>query len=319
MNSRMVSVSVIVPVYNVELYIDKCLDSLVRQTLETIEIIIVNDGSLDGSADIAKSYLKQYPDKIRYFEKENGGLSDARNYGMQCATGKYIAFLDSDDYVDINIYKLMYEEAERTSNQIVECNLYKAYPQKLELNYRVGYSSKKDYLLNGRVAAWNKLYLVSWLQELNAQFPKGLLYEDIEFFYKIVPYMTTEVSVITEPLLYYVQREGSILSKSTEKILQVHTIFSDIYEYYRAKGLYEEYHSVLEYKYISTLFCSFLVRMLRMKTDKDLRKKLVMMSWVTVNECCPTWRKNQYLKKVTPKNIYMRLLNRPLLNIILLF
>ena len=100
----MTKVSVIVPVYNVEDYIEKCLNSLVNQTLEDIEIIIVNDGSKDNSENIIKSFLSRYPQKIKYLKKENGGLSDARNYGLKYATGEYISFVDSDDYITENLY-----------------------------------------------------------------------------------------------------------------------------------------------------------------------------------------------------------------------
>ena len=94
-----VKVSIIVPVYNVEQYLGKCLDSLVNQTLQEIEILVVNDGSPDNSQRIIDDYVRRYPNKVRSFTKENGGLSDARNYGMQYATGKYVAFLDSDVYL----------------------------------------------------------------------------------------------------------------------------------------------------------------------------------------------------------------------------
>ena len=93
----MKKVSVIVPFYNVEEYIEKCIKSLVEQSLEDIEIILINDGSKDGSEEIAKKYKSKYPNKIVYLKKENGGLSDARNYALPYAKGEYIAFLDSDD------------------------------------------------------------------------------------------------------------------------------------------------------------------------------------------------------------------------------
>ena len=92
----MSKVSIIVPFYNVEGYMEKCLDSLVNQTLDDIEIILVNDGSKDTSIDIAKKYIKEYPKKIVYLEKENGGLSDSRNFALPHAKGEYIAFLDSE-------------------------------------------------------------------------------------------------------------------------------------------------------------------------------------------------------------------------------
>ena len=107
----MPKVSVIVPIYNVEKYIEKCINSLLSQTLEDIQIILVNDGSKDNSGNIAKEYEKNNKDRVIYVEKENGGLSDARNYGLKYATGDFIAFLDSDDYIEKNAYEEMYNKA----------------------------------------------------------------------------------------------------------------------------------------------------------------------------------------------------------------
>ena len=152
----MVKVSVIVPVYNVEKYIRKCLDSLVNQTLEDIEIIVVNDGSKDSSIDILKEYAEKH-NNIKVYEKENGGLSDARNYGLQFATGKYIAFLDSDDYVDVNLYKRMYEKAKAEDSDMVECNFYWVYDNKTKKDIGQKYKGKKQMFEKARVVAWNKL------------------------------------------------------------------------------------------------------------------------------------------------------------------
>ena len=99
-------ISIIVPVYNVEKYIEKCLESLANQSMQDFEIIIVNDGSKDNSEEIIKSFQENHPNlQIKYLKKENGGLASARNYGVKYATGKYISFIDSDDYIDINLYK----------------------------------------------------------------------------------------------------------------------------------------------------------------------------------------------------------------------
>ena len=101
----MPKVSVIVPIYNVEKYLEKCINSLLSQTLEDIQIILVNDGSKDNSGTIAKKYAERNKDKVIYVEKENGGLSDARNYGLKYATGDFVAFLDSDDYIEKMLMK----------------------------------------------------------------------------------------------------------------------------------------------------------------------------------------------------------------------
>ena len=102
---RKYKVSVIVPVYNVEKYLEKCLESLVNQTLKSIQIIIVNDGSSDNSQEIIDKYAKQYPNKIFSYIKENGGLGDARNYGLNYAEGEYISFVDADDWVDEKMFE----------------------------------------------------------------------------------------------------------------------------------------------------------------------------------------------------------------------
>ena len=101
-------VSVIVPVYGVEKYISKCLNSLVNQTLNDIEIIVVNDGTKDNSQKIIDEYVKKYPDKVKSFIKENGGQGSARNYGLKQATGEYIGYVDSDDYVELDMYEKLY-------------------------------------------------------------------------------------------------------------------------------------------------------------------------------------------------------------------
>ena len=169
----MVKVSVIVPVYNVEKYIRKCLDSLVNQTLENIEIIIVDDGSTDTSKDIIKEYMDKYKN-IKYYQKENGGLGDARNYGLQYATGKYIAFLDSDDYIRVRTYQLMYEKAEKEDSDIVECNFYWTYQNRKRKDIGEKYFGKQEMFEKARVIAWNKLYRKEMLDRANVEFPKDL-------------------------------------------------------------------------------------------------------------------------------------------------
>ena len=103
----MKKVSIIVPVYGVEKYIDKCLDSLVKQSLKEIEVIVVNDGTKDNSQKIIDKYVKKYPDKIKSFIKENGGQGSARNYGLEKASGEYIGYVDSDDFIDSHMYEKM--------------------------------------------------------------------------------------------------------------------------------------------------------------------------------------------------------------------
>src|SRR5574344_234876 len=220
---RMPKVSVIVPVYNVEKYIGKCLDSLVNQTLKDIEIIVVNDGSTDNSEEIIKEYKKNY-NNIIYAKKENGGLSDARNFGLVYATGEYIAFVDSDDFVDKTIYEKMYAKAKETESDYVECDFYWSYPMKKtsnayknKLDTGIRYANKKEMMTYARVVAWNKLIKREIIKE---KFPVGMHYEDIEFFFKLIPNIK-KFAFVEEPLVYYVQREGSLVNKQDVKTKQI--------------------------------------------------------------------------------------------------
>lgn len=184
----MLKVSVIVPVYNTEKYLSKCLDSLVYQTLKDIEIIIVNDGSPDNSQKIIDDYVKKYKN-IKAFEKKNGGLSDARNYGIKKASGEYIAFLDSDDYVTVDMYEKMYKKAISQHFDMVVCDLNYVYNDKVVK----AYSNIKDdttdirkAMINIYPAAWNKIFKKE-LFDIGIEFKKNVWFEDVEFIYRLLP------------------------------------------------------------------------------------------------------------------------------------
>ena len=192
----MTKISVIVPVYNVEEYLDKCLDSLVNQTLKDIEIIVVNDGSPDNSQKIIDKYVKKYKN-VKAYTKKNGGLSDARNYGLTKAKGEYIAFIDSDDYTDITMLEKMYQKAKNKKLDIVVCDCYKVYPNNenqeiLISNLKYSEDNVKNYLLAPPMA-WNRLYKKEIFD--NIKFVKGIYYEDLECTPKLVKY-TNKIALL---------------------------------------------------------------------------------------------------------------------------
>ena len=305
----MPKVSVIVPFYNVELYIKKCLESLVNQTLDDMEIILVNDGSQDGSNKIALNYKEKYPNKIVYIEKENGGLSDARNYGMCYAKGDYIAFLDSDDYVEPNTYEKLYGKAITTNADMVECDFYWEYPNKKIHDKNANYKNESDRYANARVVAWNKLYKKDVLLNSKIEFPKGLRYEDVEFFYKILPQLN-KIELINEPLIHYIQRENSITYVQNERTSEIFTILDNVIEYYRQKGLYEKYSAELEYMCTRILLGSSLKRIVKIP-NKRVKKELLNKTIDTVYERFPNWKKNKILKESNgAKALYLKSVNR---------
>lgn len=305
----MPKVTIIVPIYNVEKYLKKCIESLVNQTLQEIEIILVNDGSTDSSAEIAKEYQKRFEKKIIYLEKENGGLSDARNFAISFAKGEYIAFLDSDDYVEKDTYENMYKIAKKENSDMVECDFYWEYPNKVKIDTGEIYYSKKEMLEKVRVIAWNKLIRREIVQKRKIEFPKGYRYEDVEFTYKLIPYLD-KVSFLKEPCIHYVQRENSISNSQNEKTKEIFYVLNNVIEFYRENNLYDKYEEQLEYIYTRYLLCSSLLRIVKIK-DKTTRNKLVEMTWQNLNEKFPNWKDNKILKNSkSMKNIYIKTVNR---------
>ena len=254
----MPKVSVIVPVYNVEKYLDKCLNSLVNQTLKDLEIIVVNDGSPDNSQVIIDKYSKKYKN-IKAYQKENGGLSDARNFGIKKAKGEYIAFLDSDDYVLENMYEVMYQKAKSGNFDMVVCNLNYVYEDKVVKAYsnlKDNTTDIKRTMLNIYPAAWNKIFKKK-LFENGIEFKKGVWFEDVEFIYRLLPYIKS-IGVTHEHFNQYVQREGSITSTSSQKIYHYIDNWNGIVEFYKQNKLYSKYKAELEYSYVRYLYATFI-------------------------------------------------------------
>ena len=305
----MPKVSVIVPIYNVEKYLEKCINSLLSQTLEDIQIILVNDGSKDNSGNIAKEYEKNNKDRVIYVEKENGGLSDARNYGLKYATGDFIAFLDSDDYIEKNAYEEMYNKAIEENADYVECDFIWEFPNKIRVDKQYPYKNKKEMLSFVRVVAWNKLIKRQLITDNNLEFPKGLRYEDVEFTYKLIPFVN-KFAYVDKPFIHYVQREDSIANVQNERTAEIFTVLDNVIEFYKKNNIYEKYRDELEYNYARYLLCSSLKRMCKIK-DKSIREKLLTESWERLNLNFPNWKENVILKTVNiGKNKYMRTVNK---------
>lgn len=306
----MVKVSIIVPFYNVEKYIEKCLTSLVNQTLEEIEIILVNDGSKDNSIKVAKDFEQKYPAKIRYYEKPNGGLGDARNFGIKFAKGEYIAFLDSDDYVEPTMYEEMYEMAIKEKSDMVECDFWWEYPNKKKEDIGVEYKNQNDMLLKARVVAWNKLIKKEiYEKHPEARFAVGLRYEDVEGFYKILPYIN-KVSFVRKPFIHYVQRNNSISNTQNKKNEEMFIVLDNVLNYYKEKNIYEKFEKELEYTYTRYLLCSSLKRISKIQ-EKQIRKDLLEKTWNELNTKFPDWKKNKILNSnCSLKNMYIKSVNK---------
>lgn len=144
-------ISIIIPIYNVEKYLNKCIDSILNQTYSDLEIILVDDGSTDKSSEICE-YYKEIDNRIRVIHKKNGGLSEARNVGIDIAKGEYIAFLDSDDWADENLYKRLYQLSQKYSSDISMCSFKWVQNEKEVLN------KIDEEIVYSNLEALNKIY-----------------------------------------------------------------------------------------------------------------------------------------------------------------
>ena len=220
----MKKVSVIVPVYNVEKYIEKCLESIKAQSFDDFECLIINDGTKDNSVEIAKKTVDG-DSRFIFYGKENGGLSDARNFGIEKAKGEYLCFIDSDDYIDKDLLKLSYDMAKKHGSDIVCFDMYYDWENRnLEVSKGANFNEITTYKENRDVifinnSANNKLYRKEFL--INRRFVKGMWYEDMA----VIPVWLAKannVSYVNKPLYYYVQREGSITLNADERIFDIY-------------------------------------------------------------------------------------------------
>ena len=224
----MPQVSVIIPVYNVEKYLRQCLDSVINQTLEDIEIICVNDGSTDKSREILNEYA--YKDsRIIVIHKENGGLASARNEGLKHVTGKYCHFLDSDDYIEKNLYEYAVKIFENfdidyfsfSSKSFIDGEGIIQNQQDMD-NYiftkRDGlYDVNFDIGLNTNIHVWNKIFKTKNIKKNNLHFINGLLYEDIYFMWMYI-FLSQKAYFEQNIFHHYRIRPDSIMEKSTKNL-----------------------------------------------------------------------------------------------------
>lgn len=260
-------ISIIVPIYNVEKYIAKCLRSIKNQTLGDFECLLINDGTKDNSVAIAEAEVKG-DERFRFFDKSNGGLSDARNYGLSKAQGDYVCFIDSDDYLDERLLELSYASAEKFQSDIVCFDMYYAYDDgSLQLSKGADFNVVSNYKENPKIifsnnSANNKLFRRSFLQD--KAFIKGMWYEDLA----VIPSWLAKahtVSYVEEALYYYVQHSGSITHKADPRIFDI----------YRALNLIKE-ELALDSEALSNLYLDncLVMTTLRIKEFADRQTRL---------------------------------------------
>ncbi|MCX8534678.1 glycosyltransferase family 2 protein [Chryseobacterium luquanense] len=270
-------VSVIVPVYNVENYLAKCLDSLVNQTYQNIEILVINDGSKDGSEQIIQQYSDKYSDKIKAFNKENGGLSDARNFGIERATGDYFGFVDSDDYVTETMFEDMLGLAEKYDAEMVICNIQKVnehgnitqkltqipnMPEKIDLETNFSVFSDLSYF------ACNKFFRKELFE--NKRFKKGVHFEDIQ----LIPQLLLECKTLAQTQNFhyqYLERTDSISKTHTEKGLDILKAVEDVEKAFQASKYFSKVNELKGFQILEGIY-TFLAYLAFVKNESEFYK-----------------------------------------------
>lgn len=296
--------SIIIPAYNAEKYLERCLKSIVDQTYENIEAIVVNDGSKDNTALILDRFAQDYPNKIIAIHQENQGVSAARNAALKVASGNYIGFLDSDDYVKEEMFEKLMAKAMDGDFDVVACDTTAIYPDKnvviasaMEDNQKVS-----KLLIDAYTVLWNKVYKREVIEGL--YFKPNVWYEDVLYLYQVYT-RVKKVGAIHESLHYYVQNEGSITYTYNDKLYNVITNMDEIIEFYKANNFYDQFKAELEYSYVRYLYAMFIKRLAKSKDSKKFNEG-VQYVMKKVNETFPSYKNNAYICAKNPKSIYLK-------------
>lgn len=291
-------VSLIIPIYNVEDYIADCLESVIESlgTLQNVQVILVDDGSQDDSGKVAEKYADAYKNFF-YVRKENGGIADARNYGLRYVQYSYVAFLDSDDWVHESYFQKIFDALEREPDMII-------------FDWMDVLPGRDPEIVKGmdfRDAPWsvlasvcNKVFKTSSFKEI--EFPTGQVYEDVGTMYKLL-YYTNNYLYISEPLyIYRKNRKGSIMNTFSPSINDIYGALEGTYEFYAEKGaLTEENRKGLCYQYVKLLCWSNMYRQLQYyRYDFWSFYRKMKGTRKLVYERFPEWKDNEYLIRNAP-------------------
>ena len=225
----MPEISIIIPNYNTEKYLSRCLDSLINQTFKDIEIIVIDDGSKDKSVDVVQKYAKQ-DKRIKLIQQQNSGPAKARNQGLENATGKYLMFCDSDDWYEPNMCQIMYDTIEKQKVDVVCCHNFFDWEENLDSQEKEErlvekyynpkksgkYSLSEKTILSTNVLLWNKIWRRDLVEKYGIRFPEGHEHDDDAFWY-MYAMIAKNIFYLKTPLYHYFLRSGSIMSTQANK------------------------------------------------------------------------------------------------------
>ena len=250
----MPEISVVVAVYNVEKYLPKCIESLLAQTYTDFELILVNDGSKDSSPSICREYAAK-DSRIIVIDQENGGLSAARNTGIEAAKGRYIQFIDSDDYVEPVLLERCIHKLKETEADMVVFDFRQVYLDGTGEIIRMPFDEDRIYSLKDnpelltdlKNAAWNKMYRTSLFTDTGIRYPLRKYYEDLGTTYRLIA-RCRRIAFVHEPLYNYLQdRPGNITHSFNRSVYDIMDMRNMTMNDYKELGIYDAYYEELKY------------------------------------------------------------------------
>ena len=322
----MKEISVVIPCYNVEKYIDECVESLVNQTfgIERMELIFVNDASTDSTLEKLAAWEQKYPDSIIVVTLlENSKQGTARNIGMEYASGTYLGFVDSDDYVELDMFQRMYELHEKEDVDCIICARYNEVfrdgkLQQSELGPKkdgildVTNEKNKSYILGQKApgGVYQHFFKREWLMALEIYFPENLKYED-NFWGGVLKYYINKVGLISAPLYHYRINETSTvqLRNAFHHLDRLKIELMKLDELMK-RNLYEKYKENIEYEFLHLYFANTIITMVT-KMD-EIPAGIVLEMQRTVKILFPNWKENEMLKQQSYIRELCNLIDYPL-------
>lgn len=307
-------ISIIVPVYNTEKYLERCLTSLIEQTKKEIEIIIINDGSTDNSEKIIKKYKDS---RIKYIKNVNQGIGATRNEGIEKAQGKYLMFVDSDDYIEQDTCEVLFTKAEKDNLDMVICDFYRECENGEKKEERIldfentTIKETPELLYKINLSPWNKLYSTKMIKDNNILFEEELKYEDTPFVF-ISMDKSKQIGKVNKCLNHYIIHSNSETTIRDERCFDIFEIIRIVRDYFDNK----EYAKESLNRWIVWIVTNFTIQQ-RNQEDKKLAMKFIDHSHDFLSVVVPDYKNNKYyegrgIKRVIEKSriltkIYVRL------------
>lgn len=298
----MPKLTVVVPSYNSSKYLNKCIDSLLNQTLKDIEIILINDGSTDDTSKIINSYKD---DRIVYIKNsKNKGIGYSRNKGIKESHSKYICFVDSDDYVKENFCEILYSKIKTDDNDMVVCNYYNVnnneeVSENIEFKDNTNLKETPEILMNINLSPWNKIYKKSLLINNNIQFPEDLKYEDVPFVIKCLN-KSKSIGYIKEDLYYYIIHSMSQQTVVNDKVFDILKVLKLVIEELN------NFNNEIKDEFICREISRYTIKQ-RCNKDKKSRNKFINDAFTFLKKSVPHYKNNEYYKK---RKVYQRIIEK---------